>query len=86
MIIKNSERVSSAVVLPQRVGEGVSPTERACVNIPRELPAERIFPIRHGRLPTVSGAAYDGTCNIGGIAKFDLRPVWRDGGFFIVWR
>ena len=53
--IKNSERVSSAVLLPQRVGEGVSPTERACVNIPRELPAERIFLLGTDGCPPLAG-------------------------------
>ena len=58
---KDEERDSTAGGnIPQRVGDGVSPTDSLCEKITRELPAEWLA-TRHGRISPVSGRAYDGT-------------------------
>jgi len=80
---KDCERDSSAgEMLPQRVGDGVSPTEYRCVKITRELPAEWVRPLSADGVPPLEGRRMMVRA-IGGIARFDSRPVLRGGGFFI---
>jgi len=79
---KDEERDSTAGEnILQRVGDGVSPTDSHCVKITRELPAEWII-TRLGRVSSVNGKAYAGTCKIGGIAR-ELSSCLQGGGFFI---
>ena len=79
-LIKTKTEPSNTDRRPQRVGDGVSPTEYHCVKITRELPAEWVT-TRHGRGSSVIGKAYDGTCNIGGIARLPLVLMCRAGDF-----
>jgi len=83
ILYKDCERDSSAgETLPQRVGDGVSPTEYRCVKITRELPAEWVRPLSADGVPPLEGRRMMVRA-IGGIARFDSRPVLRGGGFFI---
>ena len=51
------------------------------MKITRELPAEWVT-TRHGRVSSVMGKAYDGTCNIGGIARVTLVLFAGRGIYF----
>ena len=56
ILYKDYERDSSAgETLPQRVGDGVSPTEYRCVKITRELPAEWRLPLSADGSPPLMG-------------------------------